>query len=473
MANRGGLELGDAQPGPVGKVIARLLRPGLVANIGANGLGQVFQAVIQLLSVPVYAHALGLEHYGVWLLFATLPAYLVMSDFGLTVASGNDMTARVARGDWAGARSTFRTMCWSVLALAAAIGLIIVIVLGWVFPAPLAAAAQATGGKPFAVLCLILVYSGAVLLCSVSFAAFRAAGEYSVAAYRMHWISLVEAFAAMSMALAGQGLLAMAGALALTRLAGAAWLWWLLLDRQPQFLEGPGSSSGAGGVSLLRLSASAFVLQISHLLVLQGSVGTIGLLAGPAAVPAFTATRTVVRMALQVGMTVNNASLPGFTAAHARGEQRRMLDLIGLSAFAAVCTLVPAALLLVPLGSDLVAVWTSHRIPAPETLVLAMCVSMLAHGLWVPLSNFLLAINRQSTFSWHYLAIVLIALCAATVLVPRDGAVAMAWLVAAIDGLMLILILLRSAAAGLLDRQSLFELRHRTSAVLKGLKEIR
>lgn len=457
--------MGDAQSGPRGKGMGRLLRPGLVANIGANGLGQIFQAVIQLISVPVYAHSLGLEHYGVWLLFATLPAYLVISDFGLTVASGNDMTARIARGDQDGARTTFQAMARSMLVLAGATGVVIVIALGWIFPDLLAAAASASGGEPFGVLCLVLFYSFGLLHCSVSFAAFRAVGEYSVAAYRMQWITLVEAIGAMSMALAGHGLLAMAAALAFVRSAGAGWLWLLLRSRHPFFFRGPFGSMSARGLALFRPALAAFALPVANLFVLQGSVGLIGLLAGPAAVPAFTATRTVTRIAVQVGMTVNYASLPNFTAAHARAEQGRMLDLIGLSALAAAATLLPAAAILLPFGSELVAFWTQHRIAVPDVLVIAMALSMLTNGFWVPLSNFLLAINRQSSFSWIYLSIVVLALAAAPALVAEGGAVAMAWLVAGIDGLMLFVIVWRTLDAGLLDRMSLSLLRERAQGL--------
>jgi len=456
----------DAHSGRRAEGLSRLLRPGLVANIGANGLGQVFQALIQLASVPIYTHALGLERYGVWLIFATLPAYLVISDLGLTVTSANDMTARIARHDHDGARTTFRALTRSILALSAVVGLLVVIVLGWLAPSLLAAAAAACDGQPFTVLSLVLLYSLAVLQCSASFAAFRAVGEYSVAAYRLQWITLVEASAAMAAALAGYGLPGMACALGAVRTTGAVWLWLLLQARHPLFFRGPVGAVRRRGLALLRPAMAAFALPVSHLLILQGSVGLIGFLAGPAAIPAFTAIRTVTRIAIQVGMIVNNASLPNFTAAHARGETEPMHQLIGLSGIAAIVTLLPGALIMLPFGSELVGLWTSHKIDVPHELVLAMALSMLAHGIWLPLSNFLLAINRQSSFSWHYLALTMLAFAIAVAVVPHKGAAAMAWLIAAIDGAMLVLILWRVRLAGMLDRQS-------WSALVNGARAIR
>ncbi len=444
-----------------------LLRPGLIANIGANGLGQIFQALIQLISVPVYAHALGLERYGVWLIFATLPAYLSAGDLGLTVASGNDMTARIAWRDQDGARVTFRVMVRSMAVLAVGLSLLIAIMLGFVFPNALQTVAGACDGQPFAVLGLMLVYSFALLHSNASFAAFRAVGEYSVAAYRMQWTSLIEAVVAIALAVNGHGLLAMASALALLRTLGSAWLWFLLRRRHPFFFEDAAGSVRERSLALLQPALAAFALPISSMLVLQGSVALIGVLAGPAAVPAFTATRTVTRLAVQVGMTVNNASLPSFTAAHARGENGRKLDLLGLSALAAAITLLPAALILIPFGSDLVAFWTQHRINVSEGLVLAMVLSMLTHGIWLPLSNFLLAMNQQSSFSWLYFAIALVAMAIASVTVPTGGGLAMAWALAGVDLAMLFVVVKRAFDHGLITRRTLPDLILRLNSAIR------
>jgi hypothetical protein len=49
--------------------------------------------------VPVLASRWGLELYGQWLLLATLPQFLSMSDLGFATAAGTRMTMAVARGD--------------------------------------------------------------------------------------------------------------------------------------------------------------------------------------------------------------------------------------------------------------------------------------------------------------------------------------------------------------------------------------
>jgi O-antigen/teichoic acid export membrane protein len=448
--------------------LQRWLQPGLLANIGANGLGQIFQLLIQLVSVPIYVHSLGTERYGVWLLFVTLPTFFTVSDLGLTVSFGNDMTARVARGDLAGTRTTYRALTRSLLSLAAALVTLTMLLLGLVFPEILAAAAKACDGQPLTVLGLIIAYGLGVLHCGATFAGFRATGEFSVAAYRMQWIALAEAMAAVAMAVAGLGLPAMAAALAAVRIAGAIWLWWLLRRRHPFLFAGSTTSLRERGLALLPAAVAAFALPLSNLLVLQASVVLIGMLAGAAAVPAYTATRTVTRLALQIGMIVNNASLPDFTAAHARNEEERKQDLLALSILAACLTVLPAALVIFPFGSTLVGIWTDQRITSPDLLVAAMGLSMVVSGYWLPLSNFLLAIGRQASFSWIYLLIALIALAVGALAIPSLGATGIAWAIALADCLMLGVILERAARFGLIDSSTIKSFPARIAGLLRN-----
>ena len=58
-----------------GSVTHRLMR-----GFGANALGPVVTAIIQLGSVPIFLHAWGAAKYGDWLLLSAIPSYLSLSD---------------------------------------------------------------------------------------------------------------------------------------------------------------------------------------------------------------------------------------------------------------------------------------------------------------------------------------------------------------------------------------------------------
>lgn len=432
-------------------LVARLLSPGLAGNIGANSLGQIIQIFIQLVSVPVYAHYLGVTNYGVWLIFFTLPAYLAFSDFGLTIAAGNDMTMRMARREIGGARTTYRALRRGVNII-----ILVLFALAWLLlfvaaPHLLDFAAEACGGKPREVLLLLLAYGLAALHGSATFAAFRANGEYSVAAYRMQWISLVEAVAAITMALAGQGLPGMALAYFATRQAGMIWLWLLLHRRAPALIHGPSDPILERVQALAPSAAAAVVLPVANGVVLQGMIAVIAALAGPAAVPAFVATRTLTRLPVQLAALINSASMPDYTAGEARGDDARKTDLVALTLLAMAITLVPAAIVIALTGKWLLLLWSNGALEVAETIVLALVLSMVANGCWVPLSNFMLAINRHDRFTYAYLAFSLAALGLARVLIPDLGALGAAIAVALLDLTMLLLVVWHSWRLHIID----------------------
>ncbi len=428
-------------------MLRRLFRPGLLGNLGSNGLGQMVQIGLQVLTVPLYSRFLGLEHYGVWLMFITVPAYLAFSDFGLTAASGGDMIARVARGDLAGAAGTYRIMRRRLMAA----GLCAAAVLAGAatFPGTLDFAAGACGGRPGLVLAAMLLYSLALLHCSGTFAAFRAAGGYAGASYRMQVIALFEALAAVAMASLGEGLVGMALAYAGGRMAGAAWLWLALRRRNRFFFAPVDGKRAVGGRALAAPALAALTLALATMMALQGAVGLVGALAGAAAVPAFAATRTMTRVPLQLALMVNAASLPDFAASKARGDEARAADYVALTLLALGAVLVPGAVVLAGGGGVLIELWTGGRIHASGALLGWLIVAMVANGCWVGLSNFLLSLNRQADFSYAYLGMVVVGSAAAVWLLPAYGAAGAAFVVAMIDCAMLGLVTRQAVRRGI------------------------
>src|SRR5438034_2020331 len=101
-------------------IVRRLLK-----GFGANLYGQGVVIVIQLAGVPILLRYWRPQLYGEWLILFAIPAYLSMTDLGFSQSAGNDMTARVARGDTAGAVTVFQSLGALVFSLALA-GLLVV-----------------------------------------------------------------------------------------------------------------------------------------------------------------------------------------------------------------------------------------------------------------------------------------------------------------------------------------------------------
>src|SRR5205823_6843927 len=82
----------------------------IAKGFGANAYDQVVTVIIQIVGVPILLHAWGAQLYGEWLILFAIPAYLSMTDLGFSQSAGNDMTARVARGDRNGALGVFQSL---------------------------------------------------------------------------------------------------------------------------------------------------------------------------------------------------------------------------------------------------------------------------------------------------------------------------------------------------------------------------
>jgi O-antigen/teichoic acid export membrane protein len=93
---------------------------GVVLTVATGWTAGVVRLAVNLVSVPLAAHYLGTQRYGVWVVASTLIAVVSLLDFGL----GNHLTTvlahALARGDRTAARSDVATIFGLSVALAAA-----------------------------------------------------------------------------------------------------------------------------------------------------------------------------------------------------------------------------------------------------------------------------------------------------------------------------------------------------------------
>jgi hypothetical protein len=86
----------------------------LLHGVAANAVWNVYIAILQVISVPALVAAWGVDGYGVWVMLATIPTYLALSDFGFSQAATADMAMQIARGERESANATFQSL-WTLL----------------------------------------------------------------------------------------------------------------------------------------------------------------------------------------------------------------------------------------------------------------------------------------------------------------------------------------------------------------------
>jgi len=439
-------------------MIAALPRRGVATRI-ARGIGmtafdKLVIAATQLVLVPVLATRWGLERYGLWLLLATVPQFLGVSDLGFATAAGTRMTMAAARGDRDEALRLFQSAWRAILASSAAmLGLV---ALGlWLVPADMfGGAPRPIADDPRLTLALLALYGVMAVQGGILFAGFRAAGLFTVGAFWNAMVLLIENGALVVAVILGGGLSAAAGAWLAGRSLGLAGQALLLRRRVPWLILGWRRGSWPQARGLLAPALAVMLMPLAQAAVLQGTALMLGLAAGRGAVPAFAAARTLSRVGMQLCWIASTPVMPEFSAAVARGDRRAMAAMqLALIAFSAGLVL-PFAVGFSIFGAGAIQLWTHGAIAAPQGLVLFMGLALLCGGFWYPVSNLILACNRHAGYTTRYALLALVSLPAAYGAAHAWGASGAAGVMAALDALMLVVVA-RLAARTLCTRAEL------------------
>ena len=365
---------------------------------------QLLQIAIQIISVPLLSTVWGLKNYGVWLLLSTVPAYLAMADLGFASAAGNDIAARVSRGDREGAHSIFLNTRLVVMLLGA-----ILVMAGWSLIAliphsMLKTVSVATQGHARATVGLFLLYGVLALQNSVSFAGFNATRGYMVGSGMYVGITAAEAFGVFAVVLAGGGLFHAAMWYCAARLLGSFALMLALRRHAPWLTRITAGLRLSVMKSLMGPAFAIMALPGAQALVLQGTVLAVGAVTGAAAVPVFTVVRTFSRIPIQLITVLNHASMPEFTRSRANDDKLSGAQIIVINLLLAALVAVPAVLLMNLYGRFVILQWSRHAVIVPHLLMFFMSLSMLVNCCWWPMANLVLAINRHASYTYLYLA---------------------------------------------------------------------
>jgi O-antigen/teichoic acid export membrane protein len=441
--------------------VGRILSSRFLGYLGVHALTQALQVVGQLLLVPVMATQWGLETYGIWLILFTIPGYLAASDFGLALAAGNVMSARVARGDLAGAAVTWRALHAIVLISSGLLLAGCLAVLGGLWPDLLDFAGPATGGHA---LMVALMMAGYGLLCiqtTLNDAGYRAIGQYVGSGYFSLALTSIETVAAIVLVMNGCGIVEVASAYLVLRAMSVAIMALFLRTRAPWIATAERLPLGAELRSFSPLALAGSSMSLANVLVFQGVVSALALALGPAAVPVFTVTRTLSRFPVQLSFLVSRAAMPQLTVADARQDKAQLHRLASIAVTTSALVLVPCGILFALFGHDLVGVWTHGMIRPTALLVWIMALVMVLNGFSQTLSILVQALNRHGQYALLSLVLAGMAVGATYGLSADFGASGAALALLAMETAMvcrIIFLVRRNDLFGLVQYGSLFRL---------------
>lgn len=412
----------------------------VLAGVGANIFDKLIVAGVQLTLVPVLSSAWGLHLYGLWLLLATVPSFLAMGDLGFGTVAGTKMTMARARGDQQEVVHIFQS-AWAAVLLSSTVLTILAILLAWTVPAGLFGKDPGLPiGDVRITLTLLMLYGIAAVQGSIFFAAFRAAGLFAIGAFWNALIILIESGAVVGAVMLGAEHPVAAATLLIGRLVGLAGQNLLLRHYVPWLRIGLGKGTRAEMLSQLPLAGAVMLVPVAQSLVLQGTTIALGIAVGQAAVPAFTAARTLSRVGLQICWLFNTPMMPEFSAAAARDDRKAMATMALATLLVSTLLLVPYALLFALFGQQAIALWTGGVIQSSASLVGVMALVILLGGYWYPLSNLILARNMHGSYTRWYAVLAALSVALAWGLSYGYGATGAATAMAVLDGAMLLVI---------------------------------
>ncbi|MDZ4307483.1 hypothetical protein [Allopontixanthobacter sp.] len=399
-------------------------RKRLSLGIASYGLDKIVVAAIQLLMVPVLANYWGLTLFGIWAMMITIPAFLVLSDFGTVNSALARMTRFVGRDEWEAARVTLHT-AWLVTCGICAIACGVIGGLLWWLPEGLLPSAEGFSPSDARLtLLVLLVYGLSTILFRLNTAVFRSTMQYTLSVWCSMGSYALENAGVIIAVVSGADPLTAALVLLVLRLAAIAFVLAVSFRRFPRLAPGFRAASRSELGEMWRPALAASVLGFGLAAYLQGSVVMLGALAGAAAVPAFIAVRTISRLGTQMSTLISIPVAQEFGNALAKEDRHKAGRYFALVAFPAATMALVMGLGLVLLAEPAIRLWTGGVIETDRTLIIFMAVSSFGAILWNPLSNLILVINRQAVFSYANLAISAAGLLVIYGLAGRMGAAA-------------------------------------------------
>jgi O-antigen/teichoic acid export membrane protein len=373
-------------------------------GVTANVVAQIVIAVTQLTIVPILATHWGVELYGWWILVSTIPSYLALGDLGFATAAGAEMTMQIARGDRAAAVITFQT-AWTAVAILSSALLIVALILVWCLPdSIISAPIGLTSTAARTVVSLLILHAIVSLHRTIFLAGFRGISQYALGVYSEAWIFLAEGAAVFLLGLTNYSPVVVAFALLACRSFGAS-VQGILLSRKARWLTFRFTwFSRSEARHLFKPSAAVLALTAGQITFLQGTVMAVGAASSTSTAATFSSVRTLTRVGVQLTGLVTRALAPEYSVFSAQLRRRAQARIVFASLALSTALLLPLALVLAVFGEQIIGWWTRGMLHAEWHFIWTMTAVMVIHGLWIPLSNLLLAVNRQEELAYKYLA---------------------------------------------------------------------
>lgn len=394
-------------------------------NVIANYLGQGWTALMGIAFVPLYIEYLGMEAYGLIGVFAILQAWLTLLDMGMTPTLNREMARFTAGAHTAQSiRDLLRSLEVICFAIALLIGITIVLSATWFsthwlqvekLPAEEVAEAISVIGFVVALRFIESLYRGAILglqkqvlfnVVNALLATLRGVGVLGVLA----WISpTIDAF------FLWQGIVSIAS------IAALAAVTYRHLP-QPEI---PPSFSRDAIKEVWHFARGMMAITFLSLLLMQMDKVLLSSLLPLASFGYYTLAASVCGVLYLLVVPIAQSFSPRFTELVTQGETEALKRSYHQASQLVAVLVVPAALVLVFFGENLLVVWTGNASLAHDAapLVTLLAIGWMCNALMNPPYMLQIAYGWTNFAVWMNVVAVLLLVPSIFWVAPRYGAV--------------------------------------------------
>ncbi|MGE5452630.1 MAG: lipopolysaccharide biosynthesis protein [Acidobacteriota bacterium] len=372
----------------------------IISAMGAGAFGQGVSILIQVGSLPLFLMYWNAERYGTWLMLSAMPAYLSMADIGMVAAAGNRMTMEMAKGQVQMANRVFHSATVFMLLVTGAVAAIAGVVL-------LSGLTRWPAEQSLAMWLLILTVLVA-LFSGLSEAIFKASGRYAQGTLLGNLLRLAEwGGALLGLLVWGSFTAVAAGGLAARSLG-------LLLVMQHARRHSNGLAWGWQHAcrddvrEMVRPALSFMVFPLANALTFQGGTLLVGYLLGASAVTAFSAARTVSRVAVQITSVLAHALWVEFSRLFGLARWTELNRVYAHALRTGLLVSIVLSGVFFVLSPWLLARWTHGQVTFIPTLMAVLLVYAAVAGIWHVPRVLLMASNQHVALApWSLAAAVL------------------------------------------------------------------
>lgn len=376
----------------------------LAGAFGASLLNPLATTFVQLINVPIMLRYWGAHLYGEWLLISTIPAYLLLTDFGFGNVAGTDMTMRVHAGDKDGALQTFQSTAVLVILASLSIGAVLSVIIFLLPVHQILHLSSMTPHETRTALLFLCINCLIILQWNFITAPYKCVGKYATALLCVNIIRILESVSFLVLLVYHAGPVQLSMLMLGISIVGTCWLLIMKHRLIPWLPIGVRHANWQRIRELTKPAVAYMAFPTGSAINLQGMTMLVGLALGPLAVAVFNPMRTLTRFILQLSDAVKISVWQELSAAY--GQQNwalaRKLHRSACQASLALALFVSAALAIA--GPRIFAMWTHGRLVMDDPTFNILLLVVLFNSVWNTSSSVPLAANRHQLLAVVYLA---------------------------------------------------------------------